>query len=175
MVIRNDFELVADGDQLNQGYYNDIYNTRIKKFVFVSAAEESTASTSWVDIKTGTLTPDDSNNILLAAKLECELKTSTGSDYAASRIIINNGSIRVGIASSSSPTYVVANSTGPLFDTTDASLDDSTDTAHLLDSSYTVDVQLHVVGTNGDTAYIKNVTATILVLQMMGETKPAFS
>lgn len=76
MATRDDVAVVSDGDQLNDGFFNDLI---IHRKQFSDATERSTTSTSFVDSGTSfTLTTSD-NALILNGFLKCALRAGNNS------------------------------------------------------------------------------------------------
>jgi len=161
MTTRTTLVSVSDGDQLNQGYFNDSFK-RVKKFTLTSATEESTTSTSTTNvIKTGTITVDNSDNVPIYISITADIKGySTDGTVANMNVLV--GGVSMFADTESTSNYVTHSKV-------------ITNTQLGQQSSYTVDVRFYRSG-GSDTVYIKNVTVTVIVVQgPMDTATPAFS
>lgn len=150
---------VADGDTLQDGYFNDM-KLRLKKFIFSSAAEEETTSATFVTLKTGTLTPLTANNIVLGCDFSFDSHITAGS----------NGHIRIQI---NSETVVDITENSGSFATHTGTFKLSA----MVGTSYTVNVDAYKPSA-GTSTQIRNVVINVYVLDFNGgvdSESPAFS
>lgn len=175
-------QTLSNGDVPKEGYYNDIF-ARKKKYTFTSAAEEThTGDTAFTTIKTGTLTPDDtSDNIILAAKVSCDLKNGDSGTVTYANLQIGSWNLIVGDVSGqlavTGLTYTTKTEkvlVGQPY-STGATSSHAPTYVPMADSSYTVNFQIKTSAA-GETAYARNVVITVYVLQgPMDSATPAFS
>jgi len=179
MATHDSLTSISDDDYLKEGYFNDNYK-RVKKYIFNSDTQESTTENSFTAVKSGTLTPDSSDNVVLACKVELDLaKYSTGVAEARVRIgdwnTGTNGAKNVLRQVNSDDNFDTYTET---FICSNVDVDSSQVLAPrnvpMLESSYPVYVDL--MSSDSNPARIRNVTITVIVLQgPMPSSSPSFS
>jgi hypothetical protein len=82
MVERNDFELVDDGDQLNEGYFNGMYyfaeSWRVYREILSDATERTTTSTSMADTATTFNISAPVGSLITGFWIKAGIKTTAG-------------------------------------------------------------------------------------------------